>query len=127
VVRACVRGNAEFSLAMTKNPAIARAIAAIPDTAWTPVHYPGAVQDPDTGGWISDAEVAEVPYTASAATKDRITARLVVRRVKRRPLPRCTVPGLALPPVLHQLDPAHRAGRHRPPPPRDHRNRVSPT
>src|SRR3954451_6795958 len=82
VVRACRRGTAEFSLVMTKNPAIARAIAAIPDTAWTPVRYPGAVRDPDTGGWISDAEVAEVPYTAFAATKDRITARLVVRRVK---------------------------------------------
>jgi hypothetical protein len=82
VVRACRRGTAEFSLVMTKNPAIARAIASIPDTAWTPVRYPGAVRDPDTGGWISDAEVAEVPYTAFAATKDRITARLVVRRVK---------------------------------------------
>ena len=43
---------------------------------------PAAVQDPDTGAWISDAEVAEVPYTAFAHTKDRITARLVVRRVK---------------------------------------------
>src|SRR4051795_11843668 len=82
VVRACLRGNAEFSLVMTKNPAITRAIAAIPDTAWTPVRYPGAVQDPETGAWISDAEVAEVPYTAFAATTDRITARLVVRRVK---------------------------------------------
>ena len=82
VVRACVRGNAEFSLVMTKNPAIQRAIAAIPDTAWTPVRYPGAVQDPDTGAWISDAEVAEVTYTAFAHTKDRTTARLVVRRVK---------------------------------------------
>ena len=66
VVRACVRGNAEFSLVMTKNRAIARAIASIPDTAWTPVRYPGAVQDPDTGEWISDAEVAEVTYTAFA-------------------------------------------------------------
>jgi len=82
VVRACRRGNAEFSLVMTKNPAITRAIAAIPDTAWTPVRYPGAVQDPDTGAWISDAEVAEVTYTAFAHTQDRITARLVVRRVK---------------------------------------------
>src|ERR671910_808515 len=82
VIRACRRGNAEFSLVMTKNPAITRAIAAIPDTAWTPVRYPGAVRDPDTGAWISDAEVAEVPYTAFAATQDRITARLVVRRVK---------------------------------------------
>src|SRR4051794_8599484 len=82
VVRACVRGKAEFSLVMTKNPAITRAIASIPDTAWTPVRYPGAVQDPDTGAWISDAEVAEVTYTAFAATTDPITARLVVRRVK---------------------------------------------
>ena len=30
--------------------------------------YPGAVQDPDTGAWISDAEVAEIPYTAFAST-----------------------------------------------------------
>ena len=82
VVRACVRGNTEFSLVMTKNRAIARAIASIPDTAWTPVRYPGAVQDPDTGAWISDAEVAEVPYTAFAGTRDQITARLIVRRVK---------------------------------------------
>jgi hypothetical protein len=82
VVRACRRGNAEFSLVMTKNRAIARAIDSIPDTAWTPVRYPGAVQDPDTGAWISDAEVAEVTYTAFAVTKDRTTARLVVRRVK---------------------------------------------
>src|SRR4249919_504597 len=38
VVRACLRGNAEFSLVMTKNRAIQRAIDSIP----------GAVQDPDT-------------------------------------------------------------------------------
>ena len=124
VVRACRRGNAEFSLVMTKNRAIQRAIASIPDTAWTPVRYPGAVQDPDTGAWISDAEVAEVPYTAFAATKDRITARLVVRRVTDARYPRRAVPGVALPPVLHQHRPADRAGRHRPPPSRDHRNRV---
>jgi len=36
----------------------------------------------DTGAWISDAEVAEIPYTAFASTKDRVTARLIVRRVK---------------------------------------------
>jgi hypothetical protein len=82
VIRACQRGNTEFSLVMTKNRAIQRAIGSIPDTAWTPLRYPGAVQDPDTGAWISDAEVAEVPYTAFATTTDRITARLVVRRVK---------------------------------------------
>jgi hypothetical protein len=82
VVRACVRHGAAFSLVITRNPAIERAIAAIDEDAWTPVRYPGAVRDPDTGVWISDAEVAEIPYTAFASTPDRITARLVVRRVK---------------------------------------------
>lgn len=82
VVRTCVRHGAQFSLVMTRNPAIDRAITAIADDAWTPVAYPGAVRDPDTGAWISDAEVAEIPYTAFASTTDRITARLVVRRVK---------------------------------------------
>jgi hypothetical protein len=82
VVRACRGHDARFSLVMTRNTAIDRAIAAIDEAAWTPVRYPGAVRDPDTGDWISDAEVAEIAYTAFASTKDRITARLVVRRVK---------------------------------------------
>src|SRR6478736_2804560 len=82
VVAACVRHGAQFSLVMTRNAAIERAIAAIDDHAWTPVRYPGAVIDPDTGEWISDAEVAEISYTAFASTPDAITARLVVRRVK---------------------------------------------
>ena len=124
VVAACVRHGAQFSLVMTRNTAIDRAIAAIDDAAWTPVSYPGAVRDPDTGAWISDAEVAEIPYTAFASTPDRITARLVVRRVKDARLPRCPVPGVAVSPVLHQHRPARRAGRHHPPPTRDHRNRV---
>jgi hypothetical protein len=59
VVAACVRHNAQFSLVMTRNTAIERAIASIDDHAWTPVCYPGAVRDPDTGAWISDAEVAD--------------------------------------------------------------------
>jgi len=82
VVRACRGHGARFSVVMTRNTAIDRAIAAIDEHAWTPVRYPGAVRDPDTGDWISDAEVAEIAYTAFASTKDRITARLVVRRVK---------------------------------------------
>ncbi|BBY57596.1 IS1380 family transposase [Mycolicibacterium sarraceniae] len=82
VVQTCLRAGAQFSLVMTRNPAVDRAINAIEETSWTPVSYPGAVRDPDTGGWISDAEVAEIPYTAFASTPDRITARLVVRRVK---------------------------------------------
>ncbi|GAB3001273.1 IS1380 family transposase [Amycolatopsis acidiphila] len=82
VVRACRRAGARFSLVLTKNAAVRRVIAAIGEDAWTPVKYPGAVRDPDTGEWISDAEVAEIPYTAFASTADRVTARLIVRRVK---------------------------------------------
>ena len=82
VVRACLRAKVQFSLVMTKNQAIRRAIDSISEHQWTPVRYPNAVQDPDTGAWISDAEVAEVPYTAFASTADRISARLVVRRIK---------------------------------------------
>lgn len=82
VVRACRRAGAQFSLVWTKNTKVQAAINAIAEDAWTAVRYPGAVQDPDTGAWISDAEVAEIPYTAFVATDDEITARLIVRRVK---------------------------------------------
>ena len=82
VTAACRRAGAHFSLAVTKNRAVAAATAAIDDDAWTPVSYPGAVRDPDTGEWISDAEVAETRYTAFGSTGHPVTARLVVRRVK---------------------------------------------
>ncbi len=48
------------------------------------MHYPGAVVDPDTGDLISDAEAAEVPFTAFACSSHPVTARLVVRRVRDR-------------------------------------------
>jgi hypothetical protein len=69
---------------LTKDPAVSRAIASIGDDSWVPVHYPGAVVDPDTGQLISDAEVAEVAFTAFATTKAPVTARLIVRRVRDR-------------------------------------------
>ncbi|AWT51064.1 TnpC protein [Mycolicibacterium smegmatis MKD8] len=82
VVAACRRAGAQFSLVLTKTRAVAAAIDAIEETAWIPVNYPGAVYDPDTGAWISDAEVAETTYTAFSSTKTPVTARLIVRRVK---------------------------------------------
>ena len=82
VVGACLKAKARFSVVLPKNPAVLRAIGAIPDAAWTPVHYPGAVLDPETGELISDAEVAETPFTAFGSTKRPVTARLVVRRVR---------------------------------------------
>jgi len=85
VARACLAAGARFSLVLVKNKAVTAAIATIPDDAWVPVHYPGAVVDPETGEWISDAQVAEIPvFTAFASTAYPVTARLIVRRVRDR-------------------------------------------
>jgi hypothetical protein len=85
VIGACLTAGARFSFVLPKSPAVTRAIATIPEHAWTAVHYPGAVIDPDTGELISDAEVAEVAaFTAFASTRRPVTARLIVRRVRDR-------------------------------------------
>ena len=65
------------------NSSIRAAIAAIGADAWTPIRYPRAIWDDQLQAWISDAEVAEVEYTAFASKKGQaVTARLVVRRVR---------------------------------------------
>jgi hypothetical protein len=84
VVNACLKQDARFSVVLAKNAAVNRAIASIPGDAWIAVQYPNAVLDPDTGQLISDAEVAEVSFTAFASTKTPVTARLIVRRVRDR-------------------------------------------
>jgi hypothetical protein len=81
IIAAVVKAGAAFSVAIARNPAVDAAIARIPDDAYVAVRYPGAVTDPDTGELISDAQVAEVQYTAFADTPYEITARLIVRRV----------------------------------------------
>jgi hypothetical protein len=80
-IAAIVKAKAKFSFAIARNNAVDAAINSIPENAFTPVRYPGAVTDPDTGELISDAHVAEVEYTAFAGTRHEITAWLVVRRV----------------------------------------------
>jgi hypothetical protein len=85
VVAAAARAGAYVSLTTGSNPSVNAAIAAMPDDGWTPIHYPDAFVDPDTGELVSDAEVAEVPYAAFAGKPKRLRAegRLLVRRVKR--------------------------------------------
>jgi hypothetical protein len=86
VVAACRRAGAYFSLTTGTNPSITAAITTIADHAWIPIRYPNAIEDPDTGELISDAEVAEIPcYTAFTGRRkaQQVTARLIVRRVKR--------------------------------------------
>jgi Transposase DDE domain group 1 len=81
IIAAIVKAGATFSFAIARNPAVDAAINSISDDAWVAVQYPGAVVDPDTGELISDAQVAEVQYTAFADTRYEITGWLVVRRV----------------------------------------------
>ena len=80
-IAAIVQAGARFSFAIARNSAVDAAINSIPDEVFVPVRYPGAVTDPDTGELISDAQVAEVQYTAFAGTPYEITEWLVVRRV----------------------------------------------
>jgi hypothetical protein len=63
--------------------AVKKAIATIPEHAWTTIEYTDAVLDETTGQWISRAEVAEVRFTAFTAQKkaDQVPGRLVVRRI----------------------------------------------
>jgi len=82
VITTCVAEGVEFSLSVSRNKRITKTLEAIDESAYTPVHYPGAVQDPDTGLLISDAEVAETPYTLRLGRGQSLTVRLVVRRVK---------------------------------------------
>ncbi|MGL5248786.1 MAG: IS1380 family transposase, partial [Brooklawnia sp.] len=85
VVAAAHASGAKFSVTARLNKAATRAIAGIDEQAWTPIRYPNAVFDDEQQRWISDAEVAEVPFTAftSHPKADHVTARLIVRRVKR--------------------------------------------
>jgi len=74
--------GAFFSVTVQMNPHVEAAIAAIGEDAWTPIKYPRAIWDDQLRCWVSDAQVAEVTYTAFTSTAQPITARLIVRRVK---------------------------------------------
>jgi Transposase DDE domain group 1 len=77
------RAGAFFSVTVRMDPKIKAAIAAIGEDAWIPIRYPRAIWDDQLRCWVSDAKVAEVPYTAFTSRKGQaITARLIVRRVK---------------------------------------------
>jgi hypothetical protein len=83
VIAAVLRRKACFSITSRLNPPVRRAIEAIATDAWTAIKYTNAVWDEDQQQWISDAEVAEIKFTAftSLARTKQVTARLIVRRV----------------------------------------------
>ena len=85
VVAAVGRAGACFSITARQNRSVQAAIATIDAQAWTPIQYLNAIFDEAEQRWISDAEVAEIDYTAftSRAKAEHVTARLIVRRVTR--------------------------------------------
>lgn len=81
-------GSARFSITALMDPGITAVISRIPETASVGIKYPHAIwEDGGAGGgyWVSDVEVAETTYTAFTSRRkaEHITARLIVRRVKR--------------------------------------------
>jgi Transposase DDE domain group 1 len=85
IVDVCRRAGARFSVTARLTPTVTRAIASIDAHAWTPIRYSKAIFDPDEQRWISDAELAEVPFTAftNRRRREHVNARLIVRRVRR--------------------------------------------
>jgi hypothetical protein len=83
VVAAVLRRKACFSITARLNAPVRKAIDTIDADAWTTINYTDAIWDQDAQGWISQAEVAEIGFTAfSSLTKAKqVTARLIVRRV----------------------------------------------
>lgn len=83
VAKAARDGGAQLSVTVRMNTKIKAAIASIEEEAWTKIRYNNAIYDEATGRWVSEAEVAEVPFTAFTSKKKslRVTGRLIIRRV----------------------------------------------
>lgn len=83
VAKAARSGGAELSVTVRMNTKIKTAIADIDDDAWTKIQYKNAIYDEATQAWVSEAEVAEVPFTAFTSKKKhlQVKGRLIVRRV----------------------------------------------
>ena len=84
VIAAALRQGACFSITARQDKAVRKAISSIDGSTWTRIKYTNALFDEASGQWISDAEVAEIDYTAftSRPKGQHVPARLIVRRVK---------------------------------------------
>ena len=85
IIAAARRAGARFSVTARLTPTVVKAITSIDEQAWVAIRYPNAIYDEDEGRWVSDAEVAETVLTAFTGRRrrDHVTARLIVRRVRR--------------------------------------------
>ena len=84
-VGTALRHKTWFSVTARMTPSVTAAITSISPDAWKTIEYPNAVYDEAERRWVSDAEVAEVPFVAFSGRRKRehVACRLVVRRVRR--------------------------------------------
>lgn len=84
-VGTAIRHRAWFSVTARMTKTVTAAITGIGQDAWQGIKYPKAVFDQDEQRWISDAEIAEVPFVAFTGLRkaEHVACRLIVRRVKR--------------------------------------------
>jgi hypothetical protein len=83
VITVCRRRGVRFSVTTRIDAKIRAACAGIGEDQWVDIRYPQAVWDTDAQRWISDAQIAETEYTAFAGSRHAVTARLIVRRIRR--------------------------------------------
>jgi hypothetical protein len=83
-IAAALRQGACFSITARPDKAVREAISTISNDAWTTITYTDAIFDEDSQRWISDADVAEIDYTAftSKPKTKHIKAKLIVHGVK---------------------------------------------
>jgi hypothetical protein len=87
IITALRKLGVSFSIVARKTEAVMAAIAGIAEDAWDQVQYRHPILDPETGQWITHADIAETVHTAFTNPTTNpgqiTTARLLVRRTPR--------------------------------------------
>ncbi|MBQ0906737.1 IS1380 family transposase [Micromonospora sp. U21] len=83
VINCCRRRGVRFSVTCRADAKIRATCDSIAADQWVDIKYPQAVWDEDAGRWISDAQIAETTYTAFVGTRNEVSARRLVRRIRR--------------------------------------------
>jgi len=84
-VGTAIRKKTWFSVTARMTKTVTTAITSIAEDDWVAIKYPNAIWEEAEQRWVSDAEVAEVPFVAFTGRRkaEHVTCRLIVRRVKR--------------------------------------------
>jgi hypothetical protein len=87
IITALRKLGVSFSIVAQKNAAVMTTIEGIGEDDWSEVAYRHPIPDPETGEWITHAQIAETVHTAftnpTTNPGELTTARLIVRRTPR--------------------------------------------